>query len=83
MWVKKNLVTVDIFYYVPDYTIIQEFVWQTEDVVPEIPRVHKFLHYWKENIDAAIQEILISYSDNNKIRNVIQVTDADIRKILN
>ena len=52
---RKSLVTVDILYWMPDYdNILQEFVWQTKDVVPEIPRVHKFLDYWHKNIDAVI-----------------------------
>ena len=44
---RKNLVTVDILYYIPEHTILQEFIWQTDDLVPDIPRVHKFLNYWK------------------------------------
>ena len=31
---RKSLVTVDILYWMPDYdNILQEFVWQTKDVV--------------------------------------------------
>ena len=57
---RKSLVTVDILYWMPDYdNILQEFVWQTKDVVPEIPRVHKFLDYWHKNIDAVISEIKV------------------------
>ena len=83
MWIRKSLVTVNIFYYVPDYTaIVQEFVWQTEDTVPDIPRVHKFLNYWRESIDATIQQVLVSYSFENKIRKVdLQVLDADIHRL--
>ena len=50
---KKSLVTVDILYWMPDYTnVLQKFVWQTSDIVPEYPRVHSFLNYWQENIEA-------------------------------
>ena len=64
---RKSLVTVDILYWMPDYdNILQEFVWQTKDVVPEIPRVHKFLDYWHKNIDAVISEIKVADTvDNN------------------
>ena len=69
VWIRKSLVTVDIYYYMPDYAdIIQEFIWQTEDVTPEIPRVHKFLDYWKHNIDAIIKEINVSYADQSSYR---------------
>ena len=44
----------------PDYQhILQEFIWQTYDVKPEYPRVHKFLNYWHDNIEAVIEEIKI------------------------
>lgn len=71
---QRKLVLVDVRYFMPDYSnILQEFIWQTEDIVPDIPRVHKFLNYWKTNIDAVISEVSVSY-DNNKVnhyRNVI------------
>ena len=57
---KKSIVTVDVFYFLPDYTnILQEFIWQTEDVVPQYPRVHKFLNFWHDNIDAVISEVML------------------------
>ena len=55
---RKSLVTVDILYWMPDYeNVLQQFIWQTKDVVPDIPRVHKFLNYWHDNIDAVISEV--------------------------
>lgn len=63
---KKQLITIDIFYYRSDYSnIIQEFIWQTIDVAPELRRTHKFLSYWHSNIDAVIQEVLISINERN------------------
>ena len=63
---RKSLVTVDIFYWMPDYeNILQQFVWQTKDVVPDIPRVHKFLNYWHNNIDAVISEIKVADTETN------------------
>jgi uncharacterized protein Usg len=59
-----RLVTVGVFYYLPEYSnIIQEFMWQTDDRVPELVRVHKFLNHWHTNIDAVISEVRISCSD--------------------
>ena len=57
----KTLVMVGVIYHMPSFTnILQEFYWQTEDVVPDIPRVHKFLNYWKNNIEATIKEVHVS-----------------------
>lgn len=62
---KIQLITIDIFYYLPDYThIIQEFIWQTEDIVPELQRTHRFLNHWHTNIDAVVQEIQISINES-------------------
>ena len=59
-----GLTTIQIYYYMPDYTsVLNEFIWQTMDVNPTFPRMHKFLNYWRENIDATIKEILLSHGD--------------------
>ena len=58
--IKNTIVTVNVFYWMPDYqNVLQQFIWQTDDVRPEYPRVHKFLNYWHDNIDAVIEEIKI------------------------
>ena len=58
--IKNTIVTVSVFYWMPDYqNVLQQFIWQTDDVRPEYPRVHKFLNYWHDNIDAVIEEIEI------------------------
>tara|TARA_R100001126_G_scaffold81052_1_gene49480 strand:+ start:1907 stop:2158 length:252 start_codon:yes stop_codon:yes gene_type:complete len=67
VWIKKNIVTVDVLYYMPDFNdIVQEFIWQTPDITPELPRVHKFLNHWHKNIDAVIKEVQVSYSDHHQ-----------------
>ena len=58
--IKNTIVTVNVFYWMPDYQhILQQFIWQTYDVKPEYPRVHNFLNYWHDNIEAVIEEIEI------------------------
>jgi uncharacterized protein Usg len=53
---------VGILYYRLDFPLLlQEFYWQTEDIVPDLPRVHRFLNYWRLNIEATIREVNISY----------------------
>ena len=57
---KNTIVTGRVFYWMPDYRhVLQEFIWQTDDIKPEYPRVHKFLNYWHDNIEAVIEEIKI------------------------
>ena len=53
--------TLNILYWMPDYEhILQQFIWQTLDVRPEYPRVHRFLNYWHDNIEAVISEVNIA-----------------------
>ena len=64
--IRNTIVTLNVLYWMPDYThILQEFIWQTSDVRPEYPRVHRFLNYWHDNIEAVISEVNIA--DNYEI----------------
>ena len=67
IWIRrKHIVLVRVTYFMPDYQhIVQDFVWQTEDYVPKLPRVYNFLNYWKDNIEAVINEVAISYGDES------------------
>ena len=59
--IRNTIVTLNILYWMPDYNhILQEFIWQTADIRPEYPRVHRFLNYWHENIEAVISEVNIA-----------------------
>ena len=58
---RKEFVIVCVRYYRPDFrSILQDFTWETEDIIPDIPRVHRFLNYWKDNIEATIKEVIVS-----------------------
>ena len=63
---RRTLVTLNIFYWMPDYeSILQQLIWQTMDVKPKYPRVHKFLDHWHNNIDAKLSEIIIQDSERS------------------
>jgi uncharacterized protein Usg len=75
---RKELILVGVIYYIPDYTrLLNEFYCQFEDTIPDIPRVHKFLNYWKSNIDAKIKEVQVSVSGSNEL------IKADFYKVIN
>lgn len=76
IFVTKQLVLVKVEYYIPDYrSILNEFSWQTEDIWPTIPRVHKFLNYWKEHIEAPINTVFVASSDSRNWRTVDSLKD--------
>ena len=59
--IRNTIVTLNVLYWMPDYThILQEFIWQTADIRPEYARVHRFLNYWHDNIEAVISEVNIA-----------------------
>ena len=75
---RKELVLVGIIYYLPDYkSLLNEFYCQFDDIVPDIPRVHEFLNYWKNNIEAPIKEVKVSVSSTN------QLIKADFYRTIN
>ena len=63
---RRTLITLNIFYWMPEYeNILQQLIWQTMDVKPKYPRVHKFLDHWHNNIDAKLSEIIIYDSERS------------------
>ena len=66
---KKRLITVNVNYWMPDYNnILQEFIWQTDDYIQKLTRVHKFLNFWYKEIDAVISEVYVSVGNDREIR---------------
>ena len=63
---RRTLVTLNIFYWMPDYeNILQQLIWQTMDVKPKYPRVNKFLDHWHNSVDAKLSEIIIYDSERS------------------
>jgi uncharacterized protein Usg len=56
-----RLTTAEVLYYMPDHPkLLQSFIWQTLDIAPEYPRVHRFLNYWRKEIEAVIHSVRLS-----------------------
>ena len=70
IWVQKqHCVTVNVNYWMPDYqNILQEFIWQTDDYIPQLPRVHNFLNFWHKEIDAVVSEVFGSVHNKREWR---------------
>ena len=68
---KKTLVTLNVYYWMPDYQhILNLFSFQDDDVPPEYPRMQRFVKYWEENLEAKIKEIQIGSVNQSDIRRV-------------
>lgn len=56
-----RLATAQVLYYIPDHpSLIQSFTWQTLDLAPDYPRIHKFLEFWRREIDAVIHSVQLA-----------------------
>ena len=56
-----RLVSVNVLYFLPDQNnLVNEFFWQTLDLVPRYPRVHRFLRFWRDEIDAKIKQVTLA-----------------------
>ncbi|MES1200071.1 MAG: Usg family protein [Pseudomonadota bacterium] len=53
--------TAEVLYYMPDHpSLLQSFVWQTLDLAPNYPRIHKFLEFWRREIEAVIHSVRLA-----------------------
>jgi uncharacterized protein Usg len=60
----QRLATTEVLYYMPLHPrLLQSFLWQTLDVAPDFPRIHRFLEFWRREIDAVIHSVTISGGD--------------------
>jgi len=58
-----RLTTAEVLYYLPDHpALLQRFLWQTLDLSPDYPKVHRFLDFWRREIEAVIHSVTISAS---------------------
>lgn len=56
--------TAEITYRLPDYPdILQTFIWQNLDVLPELPELRKFLNFWEKNIEGQLHSVIVGHKD--------------------
>lgn len=56
-----RLATAEVLYYLPDHpSLLQSFLWQTLDLAPAYPRIHRFLDFWRREIDAVIHSVRLA-----------------------
>lgn len=69
-----GLTTANILYRLPDHPhLLQEFIWQHYDLYPNFPELHRFVAFWKREIEGALHSIRIAHQR--------LITPAEIRAI--
>jgi uncharacterized protein Usg len=57
-----GLVTAEILYHRPDHLwLLQSYIWQDYDLFPGFPELHRFLKFWKENLDGPLCSVTVTH----------------------
>lgn len=55
-----RLTTAEILYRLPDHPdILQTYVWQGLDIAPVYPVLHKFLDFWRRELEGPIHSVRV------------------------
>lgn len=55
-----RLTTAEILYRLPDHPdILQTYVWQGLDIAPAFPVLHKFLDFWRRELEGPIHSVRV------------------------
>ena len=58
-----RLTTAEIHYHMPDFPhLLQTFVWQRLDRVPELPHLRNFLSYWERELEGRLHSVRVAYA---------------------
>ncbi|HVA11697.1 MAG TPA: Usg family protein [Stellaceae bacterium] len=58
-----RLTTAEILYHLPDHPhLVQSFVWQQLDIAPQFPELHRFLDFWKHNIEGKLHSVQVAHA---------------------
>lgn len=59
---KYHLITAKILYHLPDHPdLLQEYIWQTLDILPEFPELRKFLDFWNKELDGKLHSVVVAH----------------------
>ena len=55
-----RLTTAEITYHLPDYPdLLQNFIWQELDLVPQFPQLRRFLEFWSHNLEGRLHSVKV------------------------
>lgn len=58
-----GLTTARILYRMPDHPdFLQSYIWQEYDLAPRFPELHKFLDFWRRELDGPLHSITVAHS---------------------
>ncbi len=57
-----GLTTAAIFYRMPEYHLLQLYVWQNYDVAPKFPALMQFLEFWEQKLDGVLHSVDVTHN---------------------
>jgi len=59
-----RLTTAEILYHMPDHpSVLQSFIWQDFDLVPDYPVLRRFLEFWQRELDGKLHSVRVASAD--------------------
>ena len=56
-----RLTTAEIVYRLPDHPeILQSYIWQAMDIAPDYPELHKFLSFWRRELEGKLHSVRVA-----------------------
>lgn len=56
-----RLTTAEILYRLPDHpSVLQTFVWQEFDLLPDFPMLKRFLDFWERSIEGRLHSVRVA-----------------------
>ena len=72
-----RLTTARIYYYLPDHQhILQVFIWQTLDLPPLFPELHKFLSFWENKIEGPLHSVEVACASLERFTRGFKMLDS-------
>ena len=75
---EYRLTTAEIIYRMPDHPdLLQSFIWQKLDLAPDFPELHRFLEFWRRNLEGKLHSVRVGqarYPGRPRFRHVITGT---------
>ena len=57
-----RLTTAEIPYRLPDHPdLLQSYIWQNLDRIPDLPRLTRFLDFWERELDGPLHSVRVAY----------------------
>ena len=57
-----GLTTAQILYRRPDHNwLLQTYVWQSYDLFPKFPELHRFLQFWQDKLEGPLHSVQVAH----------------------